>query len=404
MAADLNAEYNNILNNGTAVAFPATAAVSMGGFALNFDAASTMSLVSSTKGLNLSATTAINDVFTTVASATTPDIWTAIGGVVNYTGVATATGFAAAPQAGARRVLVCAGAAIFTAGANMLIQGVTSGNNYTAAAGDVVNVFAITTTQFRLIVEPASGLPNLNTQTANTVYAGPASGAAAIPTFRALGSADLNTTWAVAGGTADAITAVYSPVSGTLFDGQLLGFRATAANATTTPTFAPDGGTARTITKVGGKALIAGDISAALAEYIVRYNLANTRWELLNPAFGSGQQGSFIATITGMTATVTGTAFYSITNNVVALYFPALNGTSNTTACTITGLTAAITPTTIHQGLPVVVEDNGVNIIGRADVGSNSIITLFYGAASSVFTNSGPKGLPAGAVITYNLN
>ena len=31
-------------------------------------------------------------------------------------------------------------------------------------------------------------------------------------------------------------------------------------------------------------ALVAGDIPNALAEMIVRYNLANTRWELLNPA------------------------------------------------------------------------------------------------------------------------
>lgn len=149
-ASDLNAEYNNILNNASDLVSPFTKAISMGGFALNFDAANTMSLVSSTKGLNLSSTTAINDVFTTVASATTPDIWTAVGGVVNYTGVVTATGFAAAPQAGARRTLVCAGAAPFTAGANVLIDGFLSGATYTAAAGDKVHIIAVTTTQFRL--------------------------------------------------------------------------------------------------------------------------------------------------------------------------------------------------------------------------------------------------------------
>lgn len=151
LASDLNSEFNNILTNGTAVAFPATAAVSMGGFALNFDAANTMSIVYSTKGLNLSSTTAINDVLTTVASATTPDIWTGIGGSVNYTGTTTATGFAAAPQAGASRVLICSAAAPFTAGSNVLILGYPSGATYTASANDQILVRALTTTQFLLV-------------------------------------------------------------------------------------------------------------------------------------------------------------------------------------------------------------------------------------------------------------
>ena len=89
---------------------------------------------------------------------------------------------------------------------------------------------------------------------------------------------------AVAGGTADAITATYSPAITTLEDGQLCFFRATAANATTTPSFSPNELTARTITMKGGAAVYAGAIPGALAEVILRYNLANTRWELLNPA------------------------------------------------------------------------------------------------------------------------
>lgn len=103
------------------------------------------------------------------------------------------------------------------------------------------------------------------------------------------------THWVVAGGTADAITATYSPAITTLVDGQICGFRATAANATTTPTFAPNGLTARTITKYSGAALAAGDITGAFSEIILRYNLANTRWEILNPrppviALGTARQ------------------------------------------------------------------------------------------------------------------
>jgi hypothetical protein len=100
-----------------------------------------------------------------------------------------------------------------------------------------------------------------------------------------------------AGGTVDAITADYTP-NITLSDRRLCAFIATGANTSTTPTFAPDGLTARTIVKMGGQALAAGDIPGAEAVCILQYDLTNTRWELLNPtvfvsdaAYGAGWNG-----------------------------------------------------------------------------------------------------------------
>lgn len=93
---------------------------------------------------------------TTVASATTPDIWTGTGPLIDYTGTTAATGFAAAPNAGARRTLLCAATCSFTHGANLLVPGSA---NYTAAAGDLVTVIAVTTTQFRLEITRANGQP-----------------------------------------------------------------------------------------------------------------------------------------------------------------------------------------------------------------------------------------------------
>lgn len=90
--------------------------------------------------------------------------------------------------------------------------------------------------------------------------------------------------WAVATGTADAVVAAYLTPVVALTDGLILGVRFALANLTTTPTFAPDGLTPHTITKLGGAALVPGDIAGPLAEGFLRYNLANTRWELLNPA------------------------------------------------------------------------------------------------------------------------
>lgn len=97
---------------------------------------------------------------TTIASATTPDIFaTTTTHTITYTGTATCTGFVAAPAAGAWRVLNCSAAAVFTAGANMIIPGVGSGSNFTAAANTMILVTALTTTQFLLNIFKADGTP-----------------------------------------------------------------------------------------------------------------------------------------------------------------------------------------------------------------------------------------------------
>lgn len=88
---------------------------------------------------------------------------------------------------------------------------------------------------------------------------------------------------ASAGGTVDAITADYTPDIA-LTDQKIVAVVALGANTSATPTFAPDGLTARTIVKKGGQPLVAGDIPGALAVCLLEYNAANTRWELLNPA------------------------------------------------------------------------------------------------------------------------
>src|SRR5690242_14771393 len=92
--------------------------------------------------------------------------------------------------------------------------------------------------------------------------------------------------WAVAGGTADALTAAMPTTLTALFDGLIIGVRAAAANATATPTLNADGLGAKTIKKLGGSALVPGDINAAGHEGLYRYKLSDTHWELLNPTFG----------------------------------------------------------------------------------------------------------------------
>lgn len=193
-AADLNAEFNNILNNALTLISPLTGALDADGKEIILDADADTSITADTddqidfrvggsdlyrmtstgfstlSDVNITAG-AINTARATVASAaTTADIWAADGNQIDWTGTTTCTGFPAAPQAGVSRTLICAAAAPFTAGANMLIDGTASGNTLTCAANDIVIVHAVTTTQFRLSHHPygGSGMKLLQTVTASS--------------------------------------------------------------------------------------------------------------------------------------------------------------------------------------------------------------------------------------------
>jgi len=109
----------------------------------------------------------------------------------------------------------------------------------------------------------------------------------------------------VAGAGTDTITATYAPALTALTDGTCVRFRAAAANATTTPTFAPNGLTAKTIVKGANAALVAGDIAGQHHECIVQYNSTTDRWHLLNPAF---PVASSSINLNGLTTDATGGA------------------------------------------------------------------------------------------------
>lgn len=89
-----------------------------------------------------------------------------------------------------------------------------------------------------------------------------------------------------AGGTADALTGDFSPDITALTEGLTVWVRATAANATTNPTFAPDAVAAAGIVKGNGVALVAGDIAGAGHRLCLQWDVALGKWILLNPAKG----------------------------------------------------------------------------------------------------------------------
>ena len=108
----------------------------------------------------------VNTYQTSVTSGTTPDIWVPFGNVIDYTGSGTATNFQVAPNVGAFRILRCASTPTFPNNANIIVPG---GEDYTAGAGDLIFVQAVTTTVVRLAIWKADGTPVATATGAETI-------------------------------------------------------------------------------------------------------------------------------------------------------------------------------------------------------------------------------------------
>ncbi|HLP41575.1 MAG TPA: hypothetical protein VK465_08725 [Fibrobacteria bacterium] len=121
-----------------------------------------------------------------------------------------------------------------------------------------------------------------------------------------------------------------------------------------------------------------------------------------NEAF-TYDEGSFTATLTGVSGTVTGTATYVKIGKHVTLTLPALSGTSNASTCTITGLPVAIQAQAGDHIIRLM--DNGTAYINSIYIENHSTMTLYSpsGGFGTGFTSSGTKGLTSNTNITYTL-
>lgn len=123
-------------------------------------------------------------------------------------------------------------------------------------------------------------------------------------------------------------------------------------------------------------------------------------------------EGSFTGTLTGMTASTTGTVTYRIVANSAGTgklchlrIASAIEGTSNTTALTMTGLPAACTPT-VSVWVSTNVRDNTTSVPGAAFIDASTSTIEFYTDSpfsATGFTNSGTKGLSRGWQIMFGL-
>ncbi len=110
------------------------------------------------------------------------------------------------------------------------------------------------------------------------------------------------------GGTAQAQTATFSPALSALTTGATGRFLPTAANTAAAPTFAPNGLTAKNVTKCGTVALVANDFTTTQPAEV---SYDGTEWVLQNPqaipcGLAQGSGTAYISTFTGGVQTNSG--------------------------------------------------------------------------------------------------
>lgn len=170
-----------------------------------------------------------------------------------------------------------------------------------------------------------------------------------------------------------------------------LGFRAGSAGATDAQLYRSGANmwTTPDSLTVAGRLAVTGTVTAD---------------SIISPKFY--EEGTYTATLTGVSGSVTGTARYVRVGKHVTLYMPTLVGTSNATTCTVTGAPASIRPAR-QQYFPINdFGDNGAVYSGIAAMGTSGTLGFaFWQTATTfqtTFTSSGVKG-PGEFVATYSL-
>jgi hypothetical protein len=221
------------------------------------------------------------------------------------------------------------------------------------------------------------GVNYVSLENANTALPSDTTKWAPLPTAEQIQRAAY--TSAVAGGTADAITAAFVPAIAALptAPGSLeVSVRASAANTSSIPTFSPNGLAAKRIVKQNNQPLSAGDIPGAGAWINLRYDATLDRWVLLNPSSGAGDfvnltYSGFLSGGTGIINIGAGQFYKEVGGNI---------GIGTTSPSSIGGAIRALTI-------------NGVDGGGVSFASGGVVNGIFYSSANSFrISNPTPSG------------
>lgn len=188
-----------------------------------------------------------------------------------------------------------------------------------------------------------------------------------------------------AAGTADALTAAFTPSPHAWPDGVPFFVRAASANTTTTPTFTPNSGTltAKTIVKGANGALVAGDISGAGHWLVLQYDSTLGKVVLLNPAYGvlgastpaiKAQSPLGIAASTTLNSTHVGRPLYYSGASAGTLTLPA----SPLAGDAITVYAVAAGNCTIQRNGAQTIYAQGQSAVTNIVLNTGASVTLIY--------------------------
>ncbi len=95
------------------------------------------------------------------------------------------------------------------------------------------------------------------------------------------------------------------------------------------------------------------------------------------------EKGTYTVTATGMTASITGTAYYERNGDRVTLQIPTLSGTSNAATFTLTGLPSSLFPARTQGNMTLLIQDNGVFAFGSIQLNASGVFTVYKSATST---------------------
>lgn len=217
---------------------------------------------------------------------------------------------------------------------------------------------------------------------------------------------------AVAGGTADAVTADYSPDLGGLVDGDQILIQHGAAN-TGAVTINPDGAGAIATYKGAGLPLIAGDIAGANFWALYVYDASATALQMLNPA--TGVTSSAVTQIFSQPNPTVAANAMTLPASNLTLQFRSATLSDGVVPAAITGAVAALvipagatlgTVNNVQSSIVEIVMNNAgtleravVNFAGGVNLDETGVIstTAIGGASNSanvVYSNASRSNLP----------
>lgn len=103
-------------------------------------------------------------------------------------------------------------------------------------------------------------------------------------------------------------------------------------------------------------------------------------------ALSSYVSDSYTGTLTGVTATVTGTVKYVKIGDQVTISVPTFTGTSNAITKTITGMPAAIRPAATKRFFAIVTDNGGTPVTGEGFIYTSGVIEFYITLNAGTWT------------------